>query len=178
MTYRVPLTLVTFALVVVGCTSSSEGGSTPTGEDDVVSAKKAEAIVEHAQCAAGNSSHAIKRYDPTAFDAAATKEEIKQRHAEICPGRKYSTSRENGVEMFKSFLAESLDSDVGFVDCEDLPTLERDLINLVGDPTNRGVYAAVRDEAGTDREDSCYISRFYVFRADGTRIDFDFDWAD
>src|SRR5262245_24162220 len=135
MRLRIPLLLSALALLVIGCASTADDGpEVAGGDDDVISRRRVDGIVERAQCAAGNASHSVENYDRATFDAARALEDIKRAHPGGCDGRKYSNSRENGVAMFESFLAET-EGDGWFEGCQNWPTLKRDLVELLKDPT-------------------------------------------
>jgi hypothetical protein len=176
------------SLLIVACgSSSSDDGGSSTDAPEVKATKVAQDVDALAtkiddNCAAnGTGEGGAFLFDPAKFDAAETmraiKAEDKDKSGVDCSDqRTYSTSREDGVKLFREHLADKTE-DTGTCLAENLSAEERKKLDaLVSDPTNLGVFANVF--AGGDNPEGCSYYEFKVFRKDGTRLDLVFNYTD
>ena len=134
-------------------------------------------LVSELQCMAGNGAHELGTYEPDALDVDAVSAAIAERdEARGCHARTYSTSRDDAVERFETFVA-SERAQTRLADCTegDLSPeqLETEARAMVGEGT-LGVFASIPadDDAG------CDYTVFHLLRTDGTAIRLDFDYSD
>ncbi len=130
---------------------------------------------------AGNSNGYTDTFDPKKFSAS---EEMAKMRADdedasgvSCSDQRiYSSSRETGVEMFLKHIATQEDTQMCIKST--LSDVQRaQLKEIVSDPSNLGVFASVFDPKG-DNSEACMYYTFRVFRADGTFIEFTFNYTD
>jgi hypothetical protein len=156
---------------------SQEGALTQSSAVQWISMKDA-SVMDRASCLAGNGSHRTGSFRTKGFSAKSVqvllKSEDKKRD---CPGRLYSKSREDAVEVFKKDVQEDVSFTSSLEDCEDAE-LKEDLEQVIADPANLAVISSVNDPNGGDDPVSCAYYTFYVMRADGTALRFDFDYGD
>ncbi len=172
-----------FAIAIVGCAADPTPGQ-DSGEANLTeTAIDAANIAARSECAAGNGGSSVERFAPASFDPAAIMANLRSSNREReCGAHVTSTSREDGVAIFKAFLAEQ--TDTFQANCEDdadpaaVAKLSDDMLKLVEDPTNLGVFSTVPAPDSDDDPVHCYYFRFDVYRADGTLVSFDFDWSD
>jgi len=174
-----------FTLALVGCASDPPAPSGPGAtEDDYTSGRiDAVKIAERSECAAGNGGSSVETFVPASFDPAAVMSALKASNRDRgCGKHKTSTSKEDGVAMFKTFLTEQ--AETLQASCEDeaapdaVKKLNADMLKLVEDPTNLGVFSTFPVADSGDDPVSCFFFRFDVYRADGKLVSFDFDWGD
>lgn len=178
------LIATSFLLAVAGCSTDPAPPPEASGEDHLEAAPlDVVSIAERSECVAGNGGSSVEAFVPASFDAAAVMADLKASNRDRgCGGHATSTSREDGVAIFKAFLAEQADTFQS--NCEDdavpdaLTRLNEEMIALVEDPTNLGVFSTVPATDSNDDPVSCYYFRFDVYRADGALVSFDFDWGD
>jgi hypothetical protein len=175
-------------VLAVACDGGTGEPSLSGGKADALGGSAALTFVDPAAAeivrqhvGAGNGEHRIGTYDVEGFDADEVLDAIRARDgATACDERVYSTSRADGVADYAGFTAD--DSFRQQIEDTDDPAavaaIAAAMAALVGDPANLGVFSSLHDPDGHDDPVHCNTFDFYVFRADGTKILFGFDYSD
>lgn len=128
---------------------------------------------------AGNDNGSIVTYDVSTLNVAKELARIKAqdigKYVDCSENRRYSKSKVDAVAQFKNFVAKN-DYAASCID-EYLTGLQRrELLALVSDPENVAVISSVY---GTnDNGEACDYNDFWIYRADGTVVQFTFDYTD
>ncbi len=173
--------LIPILLLAAACSGSSE----LDGQEAASTAKKPNskvvALVDDANCTAGNGTHETAFYDVASFEARDAFDDMSLRDERLfCSSRIRSNSKESGARAFHAFLDAEVDFDAHLFDsvCDhvkDRSKLRAELMVLADDPTNVAVFSGTPDESG---KGACRYFTFDVYRRDGTAVRFDFDYAD
>jgi hypothetical protein len=129
----------------------------------------------------GNDNGSISTFNVDTFDAAAAMAKLRARDTEnrgagCSEGRTYSRSRAEGAGLFKEFLASDDDADQCLSD--GLTRTEfRQLLKVISDPTNLAVLASMYG-GSNDNAEACTYYNFVIYRADGVRLAFTFNYTD
>jgi hypothetical protein len=176
-------TSLSLSLGLLAC-GGEEESAPASGVDDIKQAKDPNAtvkkLVDRANCAAANGGHDTTVFTVASFDASKALAEMKAADRERgCPGRTYSNSKESAAKAFTDWLESQKDPiDEQCAEDEKPKELRPKLAELARDPKNVAVFSSLHDEKQKDDPVSCFYFRFWVYRADGTLANFDFDWSD
>lgn len=138
-------------------------------------------LVKAVDVCAANGVTTVRRYKVDSFNQEAALQQLKRQDVQIygrecVEGRAYSKSKINGMFLFKSMIFK----DAYINNClqKNLTSTQfTDLVNLIDDPSNKGVIASVYTDA-IDNTEACLYHNFVVFRADGLSVSFSFDYRD
>lgn len=123
----------------------------------------------------GNDSGGISRFKTAKFNAVKAMKSIRD-NMNDCKGMRNSTSKEGAVAAFLKYLEKSDDDFSKCVDDALTDDEMADLIEMVKDPSNLGVFSSQYD--GKDESEACYFHHFDIYRASGMKVSIVHDETD